>query len=410
MNQGIIIYAAHDQYKAITRITHDPVATSASAAEAIQTAVDATGDEGGQVFIEQGRYPLAEPIRLHNRVRLCGAGRDARLEVACEAGVLLESLDSAEVADLAIVATKNSGAQAGLILDGCGDCQATNVFAGGFAGHGIWLRNHSFLCTIRGCSAAGNGKSNIYLDTLAEKGRSGEYIPNLVADCMIYGGDKGIETRRTIVANIVGCCVFQTRDTGFHIHTESNSIVVTGCRTFQVGKHAVLLEDTDEFNLSSNIFCWHIEDGVVIRNAHWGAITGNEIIDTGSYNSNVADKAASWDTLPKDLPRYSGLKLLNAQGYSVTGNTIFNWPVCPPMEYGIYEDAASFKNNFTGNNVNLYDKEAVLSLGRESATCNNIGYADRPHRRFSEGGQGMATFYQTFRTGLTDQFVADQLA
>jgi hypothetical protein len=79
------------------------------------------------------------------------------------------------------------------------------------------------------------------------------------------------------------------------------------------------------------------------------------------------------------------------------------------MEYGIYEDAASFKNNFTGNNVNLYDKEAVLSLGRESTTCNNIGYADRPHERRHDEGRGMNDFYQTFLTGLTDKFVADQV-
>lgn len=410
MNQGIIVFGDRDTYKAVGRITHETLFTSSSADITIQAAVDAIGDEGGHIFLEPGRYPLHRPIQLRQRMRLSGSGRSTRLEVVGEAGVVLAGLDSTEVADLAVVAAQGSNASAGLILDGCGDCQATNVFAGGFSGHGIWLRNHSFLCTLRGCSAAGNGRSNIYLQDLAERGRSGEYIPNLVADCMVYGGHKGIETKRTIVANIVGCCVYQTRDTGFHIHSESNSVVVTGCRTFQVGKHAVLLEDTDEFNLSSNIFCWHIEDGVVIRNAHWGAITGNEIIDTGSYNSNTPDRTAGWDTLPQGLPAYSGLKLLNAQGYSVTGNTIFNWPVCPPMEYGIFEDASSFKNTFVGNNVNLYDKEAVLSQGRESEACNNIGYADRPHRPFSTTGRGMATFYQTFLTGLTDKYVADQVA
>jgi hypothetical protein len=365
-----------------------------------------SGEEGGQVFIEQGRYPLARPVRLRHRVQLRGAGRGTRLEVAGEVGVVLQDLDSAEVADLAVVAAKGSGAQAGLILDGCGDCQATNVFAGGFAEHGIWLRNHSFLCTLRGCSAAGNAKSNIFLDTLAVKGRSGEFIPNLVADCMVYGGGVGIETKRTIVANIVGCCVFQTKSTGFHVHTMSASVVITGCRTFQVGKHAVLLEDTAEFNLSSNIFCWHIEDGVVIRNANWGTITGNEIIDTGSYNTDAPDRTATWDTLPKDLPPYSGLKLLNAHGYSVTGNTIFNWPVCPPMEYGIYEDAQCFKNAFTGNNINYFVKQDVLSLGHASSSCNNVSHADRPHQDRAD----MQHFFQTFQTALTDKFVADQVA
>jgi hypothetical protein len=406
MSQGIIVYPEHGIYKALTRITHEIVFSSSQAAETVQAAVEATGEEGGQVFIEQGRYPISMPIRLRDRVRLSGAGRGTRLEVAGETGVVLENLDSAEVADLAIVAAKGSSAQAGLILDGCGDCQATNVFAGGFAGHGIWLRNHSFLCTIRGCSAAGNGKSNIFLDTLAEKGRSGEFIPNQVADCMIYGGGVGIETRRTIVANIVGCCAFQTRDSGFHVHTMSNSVIITGCRTFQVGRHAVLLEDTDEFNLSSNIFCWHVADGVVIRNANWGTINGNEIIDTGSYNSGVPDRSAAWETLPKDLPPYSGIKLINAHGYSVTGNTIFNWPVCPPMEYGIYEDAASFKNNFTGNSINYFVKGDVVSLGRESACNNNVSYADRPH----QDRAGLQHWFQTFQVELTDKFVADQLA
>ena len=188
MSQGIIVFFDQGLYRAITRITHETIFASPQAAETIQAAVDATGGEGGQVFIEQGRYPIAKPIRLRNRVKLSGAGRSTRLEVAGEAGVLLESLDSAEVADLTIVAATGSSAQAGLILDGCGDCQVTNVLAGGFTGHGIWLRNDSFLCTIRGCSAAGNAKSNICLDTLAMHGRAGRYLPNLVTACMIYGG------------------------------------------------------------------------------------------------------------------------------------------------------------------------------------------------------------------------------
>ena len=200
--------------------------------------------------------------------------------------------------------------------------------------------------------------------------------------------------------------MFQTRDSGFHVHSASNSVVITGCRTFQVGKNAVLLEDTDEFNLSSNIFCWHIEDGVVIRNSHWGTICGNELIDSGSYNSGVEDRTATWEQFPKRLPPYSGLKLLNAHGYNVSGNTIFNWGVCPPMEYGVFEDEQSVKNNITGNSINFFVKGDVLSLGRESAVSNNIGYADRPH----QDRAGLQHWFQTFRTEMKDQFLADQLA
>ena len=44
-----------------------------------------------------------------------------------------------------------------------------------------------------------------------------------------------------------------------------------------------------------------------------------------------------------------------SRGFNVTGNTIFDWGVCPRLKYGIREDKASFKNVITGNNVNCYE-------------------------------------------------------
>jgi hypothetical protein len=406
MSNSIVVFPEGNGFQAITEFTRQPVAAGRDAGAVIQAAVDAAAPGGGEVRLAAGRYPVAAPVKMRSHVRLHGGGRGTRLIAAgSEAAVLCEGLDGAEVAGLALLPAERGKTRAGLVMDACGDCQATNLFAGGFGEHGIWLRNHAFLCTIRGCSAAGNGQSNIFLDTLAEKGRSGEFIPNLVADCMVYGGGEGIETRRTIVANIVGCCVFQTHGTGFHIHSESNSVVINGCRTFQVGKYAVLLEDTDEFNLSGNIFCWHLEDGVVIRNARWGSVCGNEIIDTGSFNSGAPDRSATWDTLPGGLPPFSGLKLVNVHGYNITGNTIFNWPVCPPMEYGVYEDEACFKNSIVGNNINFFTKQDVLSKGSESLCANNVGFGELPHQRRG----GLQTFFQTFQTNLTRQFIDDQL-
>lgn len=406
MNQAIIVYSDKNQFKALTRITHELVHESPEACVTLQAAIDAVGSSGGQVMLEQGIYPLSRPIELRHRVRLTGAGRGTRLVAAGEAGIVLRALDGAEVADLAVVAAEGSSAETGVLLDGCGDCQVTNVFAGGFAHHGFRLWNHSFLCTLRGCSATGNDRSNIYLDTLAMSGRGGRYLPNLVTDCMVYGGGKGIEAHRAIVANIVGCCIFQTRDPGFHIHTGSNSVAVTGCRTFQVGRNAVLLEDSDEVNLSGNIFCWHVEDGIVVRNAHWGAITGNEVIDSGSYNSGVEDRTATWADLPKDLPPYCGIRLYGVKGYNVSGNTVFNWGVCPPMEYGIFEDEKSFKNNLVANSINLFVKEGVYSKGAESSATNNVCHATRPY----QDRAGLQHWFQTFRTDLRDKFIADQLA
>ncbi len=426
IKQDMLVLQDDDQYLVMTEITHETVAREKNASTAIQAAVGALGG-GGTITLGRGTFRLDKPARLADRVWLRGKGRDTRLVVGGAnqvgsanqvgganvggaanqegIGLLCDSLEGAAISDLTIVPEGAQTGRAGIILDACGDTQVRHVFAGGFSGYGIWVRNSSFLCTIESCSLAGNGAANIYLEELA-KGRGGEFIPNLVSGCTIYGGGKGIECKNTIVANIIGCCVFQTRDTGFHLHSQSNSIVINGCRTFQVGKYAVLLEDTDEFNLTGNIFCWHIEDGVVIRNANWGTICGNEVIDTGSFNSGVEDFTARWESAPKDLPPYSAIKLHDTRGYTVSGNSIFNWGVAPAMEFGIYEDADCYNNNFSANNINYYAKKDVESLGKHSTTSNNISSKQRPHHiRERE----MPEFFQTFQTELTDEFIFRQL-
>jgi len=408
IKQDLLIMQDSNDYLVMTEITHEELVSTDDCHIAFQKAVEAL-DEGGTINLGRGTFKLNRPVKLADRIWLRGKGRETRLLVTAEnemgVGILCENLDGVILSDLAVLAELPQTGRAGVILDACGDCQVRHVFAGGFSGYGIWIRNSSFLCTIESCSLAGNGTSHIFMDTLT-KGRAGEFIPNLVSDCMIYGGGKGIECNNAIVANIVGCCVFQTRDTGFHLHTQSNSVVINGCRTFQVGKYAVLVEDTDEFNLTGNIFCWHVEDGVVIRNANWGTLCGNEVIDTGSYNSGVEDFTARWDTLPEHLPPYSAIRLHDARGYTVSGNSIFNWGVAPPMEYGIYEDAECYNNTISANNINYYDKKDVESLGLCSTINNNVSSKQRPHHIRD---RQMPDFFQTFQTELVDRFISDQL-
>lgn len=81
-----------------------------------------------------------------------------------------------------------------------GDCKVRDVFAVGFADYGIWVRNNSFLCEVRGCTLAGNDKANLYLHELA-RGNYGDFIPTLVTNCIAYGGGKGIEVARLISAS-----------------------------------------------------------------------------------------------------------------------------------------------------------------------------------------------------------------
>jgi hypothetical protein len=93
-------------------------------------------------------------------------------------------------------------------------------------------------------------------------------VPNLVTNCIVYGGGKGIECSRTIVLNIVACVIYQSQDVAYYVGNTSNSVLISGCRSFQIGSHAVVADGSHEFNLSSNIFCWHEGHGMLVRDCN----------------------------------------------------------------------------------------------------------------------------------------------
>jgi len=403
--QDCVVYRRDDEFAVRGSIDGAELATSRSAAGAIQFAVDWLGTDGGEVRLARGAYPLERAVRLSDATCLRGSGRGTKLRVRADnadgVGVLLDHAKGASVADLAVLG--QDGAAAGVVLDASGDCQVERVFCAGFRDHGIWVRNNSFLCAVKGCSLAGNGKSNIYLDHLRE-GEYGDYVPNLVADSIVYGGGKGIECDDAIVVNIVGCAVYQTAGYAYHIHSFSNSVVVSGCRSFQISSDCVVVEGTHELNLTGNIFCWHTGHGVVVRDSYWGAITGNNIIDTGSYNGGTDNH----ETLKADTPNpplMNGVELRHARGYTLTGNTVFNWSVAPKMRCGILEDAESYNNTITGNNINYYTDAAVVAHGRDTVTANNVGYADLAYN----DPQDLKPYYQSFQRELTERFIREQM-
>jgi hypothetical protein len=408
MLQDYMIYKDGDSVKVRGIITGTDEKSAESAGEAIQFAVDRLAETGGDITLGSGVYVLDDPIKLASDVSLRGRGRSTKLIVgqknASGIGILSEGCHGVDVSDLAVMAGEDTAACAGVVLDASGDCKVRNVFSAGFAGYGIWVRNKSFLSEIRGCSLAGNKKAGILIEEM-DRGKYGDFIPNLVTNCIIYGGGKGIETKRATVLNIVGCVVYQTGDVGYHIHNTSNSVLISGCRTFQITGPAVLVEDAHEFNLSSNIFCWHTGHGIEVKNTRWGTITGNEIIDTGSYNTGVKNFTGKLSDLPADMPHQTGIVLSHTRGYSVTGNTIFNWSVCPKMRYGIHEDSESYNNTITGNNVNYFQEAAVLSEGKNTTVDNNVGYGDQPYDHVPDAGWTL----QTFQRELTDLFISEQV-
>jgi hypothetical protein len=407
-SQNLLVLRDGETYKALSEFTHEVAFQSDRAQPVIQYALAAMGGAGGVVTLGRGDFVLDGPLDLHDNVWLRGSGRGTRLLVGEQAGdgpgIMGRDIKGAVVSDLALTPLREARVAAGIVLDNAGDCKVRDIAAVGFGDYGVWVRNNAFLCEVRGCSLAGNGKANLFFDHLA-RGEHGDFIPNLAANCVIYGGGKGIECSRSIVLNIVGCVVYQAGDVAYHVHNTSNSVLISGCRSFQITGHAVLVEDSHEFNLSGNVFCWHTEHGVAVRSCNWGTITGNEVIDSGSYNSGAADTTTNVADLPGDVPLYNGIDLVGVKGFAVSSNAVFNWPVAPHMAIGIREDEKSVRNVITDNNVNYYTEAGVISGGAETEVQGNVCYADEPY----QSPQGVGTTAQSFRRELTEAFIRDLL-
>jgi hypothetical protein len=395
MLQNFVVVQEGPRYRALAELTHDALRDGPDASAVIQAAVDALGDDGGTVTLGRGAFQLAEPVRLPSRVWLRGSGRATRLVVGATnaegVGILAYGAHGAVISDLSLQPADAGGGVAGLVLEGCGDSAVRGVFCAGFGRYGVWVRGSSFLCQIESCSLAGNAAANLLLDEL-RAGPYGSYIPNRVSACTTYGGGAGIECRRAIGVSISACVVHQSRGPAYHVHTRSNGAAIVGSRSYQATGDAVLVERSDELMLSGNTFCWHAGHGVAVRDSSWGTINGNQIVDSGSTGEGAA---------PPD-PR-DGINLRGASGYQVSGNTIFNWGVAPPLACGVREDEHSFKNSVVGNSVNYYAEAAVRCAGRETLARDNLGHPERPLNL--PPGAELPSALQSYERALTEQFI-----
>ena len=374
--QDYDVYRDGDVFRVRGQIDGVEKKASDRACQAIQFAIDSLAGSGGEVALQRGVFPLERSVSLANDVWLRGSGRATKLLVAkaheTGIGLLCEGLKGAVISDLAVQTEEDQAAVAGIVIDDCGDCQVRDVFCQGFALYGIWVRNNSFLCEINSCKLANNGKANIYLDHLTKGGRGGDFVPNLLANCITYAGGMGIECYEVMELNITGCAVFQPGEFAYYLHDMSNNVLISGCHSFQVEKHAVVVESTHEVNISSNCFSWHRGHGIVLKNVSWGAINGNEINDQGVQ--------------ARDGSHMIGVLMTSGtQGVQVVGNTIFNWGDQRPMRIGIKEDGSCRKNAIVGNNINYCTEADVVSEGEGTLVDNNVSevkesllYMDQP--------------------------------
>lgn len=396
--QDLEVYQRGGAVEVRGRINMTVLAAEPDAATAIQAAIDLLADDGGEILIHRGDYTLKTPLRLADKVSLRGRGRGSRFIVEADSAIRGDAIQGAWVSDLAL--TTRSNASHGIVLDACGDCQISNVFAVNFSEAGIRVCNNAFLNTIRDCTLANNGKAGILLQDLAV-GRAGSYLPNVVSGCIIFGGGKGIETDQAIVVNIANCVIHQPKDTALHIGNDSNSVAISGCRTFQTSGHAVVVENSHEFSLTSSVLCWQTGHGIVIEGSRWGTIVGNQIIDSGSYNSGLKNWSQTRADLPENLEQFCGVRLVDSRGYTIANNAIFNWQFSTPLKVGVYEDNRCFKNNINHNTINFFTEAAVVSDGADSLVEHNLSQASPPYH----GEPTPETGLQSFDPAQTEAFI-----
>lgn len=412
--RDVLIYQHDGETIAVDEVSRARLLGGRSPAAVIQDALDQVGRHGGgEVRLASGTYLLDRPLRLAERTVLSGRGPGtvvgATETFAGEAAIVVEAVRGAGVRQLTVSALIGAQLDNGVILRRSPQTALENVAVGGTAGAGFIIEQNSILTQARGCIAAGNARCG-FLFRQNYRGPYGDFVPVAAHDCLVYGGGKGFEFDNAIVVNVTGSSVYQTRGPAFHLHNMSNSVLISGCRTFQIGGDAYVSEESNEINVSGNIFCWHEGVGIRLRRVCWGTISGNNIIDTGSYNPDAPDLSVSFAQVGERAKPVEGMSFEETRGVVVSGNAFFNWHVCPPLAHAIREDAASADNTYVGNNLNYLAGEPIVAAGSGTTVANNTVHAERPHVHYYGRQQLLPPHdqkVQSFQPELTRRLISD---
>ena len=372
---------------------------------------------GGEVFLHKGEYILKNEISVPSYVTVSGSDMGSALIIDTDhkTGVAfnIKGKNRVILKNFAIKSIKNSNySKTAIVLSDCGDCVIDGIYIVGMKENGILLNNNTFLSEVKNCRIAASGGSAIKFENLSGQGRGGDFVPNNISNCILYQGNYGIICSNAIVVNISDVTVYQSKNNAFHLTEGSNSVLITGCRSYQIQNDAVVVHNSHEINISSNIFCWTEGNGIVLEGVKWGTVSANNIIDNGSINPFDPKKDSLRTTkevkntlrLPDDRNSVkSGIVLENGtKGLTISSNAIFNWPATPKMKYGIVEDSTCENNNIVSNNVNFYSIADVTSKGKGTKVIGNVGFANEPYT----GNLGIAGI-QAFNLSFTEDFIND---
>ena len=366
--ETLVIYPDGDKFRAAGWISRGVITVGSSAAEVVQRALDQAGQTGGgKIMLEPGAYRLDRPLRIFKNTLLCGSGMSTVLTVTSGnkegIGILGVMADRCTVTDLEANADpRNATSLAGVVLDNSADCVIERVLCRDFKHFGFQIRNQTAFTKLYGCTACNNQESNFRLEGLNgwwKEARIGSFVPNLINNCYAYGGGHGFDLSNVVCQNLVGCEVYQARGVGFYLRDGLTSILISGCRSFQGKQQAVFVENANEINISSSIFCWQEGHAIELQNCTWGTVSANEIMDSGAGGREGQNK-------------YHIYMHTDVKGIQITGNRLFCWADQLPTKAGIFEAEDCRDNNIVANTINYFTEQGVVSNGKNSFTAYNL--------------------------------------
>lgn len=325
---------------------------------ALQAAIEMLAG-GGSLILMSGAYPLSATLKIPSNVTLRGMGASTVLRSSgaheLDALLIASGVSGVVIADMCLV---GGNAANGVVMEDCGDCEVRAVRARDFDQCGVVLQRDCFMCRLLDNVTSGNPRSGTLLAD-ADRTRGGDWVPNLVSGCTSLGeAGHGFEIDKSLCTNFVGCQVHQSGGHGFFLHRQANSTCITGCRVYQGYGNGIMVEDSHELNVSSNIVCWNRGHGIELRRVFWGTISANNFIDNGG----------------RVAPPRCGIYLdAGTRGIQVSANALFNWPGHQPMVHGIFESSDCQDNQITDNTVNFCSNIPVASHGRASVAKDNLG-------------------------------------
>jgi hypothetical protein len=318
---------------------------------------DAFEGEGGLIEIGVGSFRLEEPWRLPAEVSLQGKGRHTLIYSEQPLSALLETVSNNGVVIENLALQGEDAVENGLVVRDCIDCEFRNLNVRDFTKCGILVKDASFMNKLSNNTTLNNGDAGTFIKD-CESGRGGDWVPNLVTGCSSIGErGHGFMTANSFCINFTACSVYQPLGHGFYIAGHSNSVCISGSRVFESALNGIMVEDSHEINISSNIICWNQKNGCELDYVVWGTVSANNFIDNGGrVNENAY-----------------GIHLRNyTKSLQISANAIFNWPEHIPMRCGVYEEESCSYNQISCNNINYFTEEAVKSLGANSAVRDNL--------------------------------------